>query len=299
MADPDRIELTQAAREHPGAPVLAARGVDAHRPTSPTSRPTRGPLADSIGGQGSLEKIDFGAADVDGHARASRTSATRTSPRRRVIFLDLPDAVYRGYEGDEQLLGAAARRRRGAVRPAAPRDPAPRAADGLLPAGASAITSTTSCAATSALSLLAEGRRWVMPGARASWAGTVFYEDFPYAWWNDFQGRPSARAVWARAAGRRLESRPQYSDISEVDRPQGRRPAPLRAARCRASSRAIRQMLDDVFGYHVARGAGRRRLRLRRTLLGDRSALGHRVARTSARQALRDIDQVEWPIRRS
>ena len=31
-----------------------------------------------------------------------------------------------------------------------------------------------------------EGRRWVMPGPE--YAGIVtFYEDFPYAWWNDFK----------------------------------------------------------------------------------------------------------------
>ncbi|HET9458171.1 MAG TPA: hypothetical protein VFO78_12565, partial [Candidatus Limnocylindrales bacterium] len=33
--------------------------------------------------------------------------------------------------------------------------------------------------------LLAEGRRWVMPGP--DYAGIVtFYEDFPYAWWDGF-----------------------------------------------------------------------------------------------------------------
>ena len=96
------------------------------------------------------------------------------------MFLDLPDAIFRGYEGDEQLLGEPrddddcartsmlrreiarlepqqvylpARRRRARRPPAVPpgRDRPPR-----------------------------RGRRWVMPGPE--YAGTVvFYEDFPYA----------------------------------------------------------------------------------------------------------------------
>src|ERR1019366_8294550 len=36
------------------------------------------------------------------------------------------------------------------------------------------------------LAMIGDARRWVMPGPE--WAGIVsFYEDFPYAWWNDFR----------------------------------------------------------------------------------------------------------------
>ncbi len=42
-----------------------------------------------------------------------------------------------------------------------------------------------------------EGRRWVMPGP--DWPGiVVFYEDFPYAWWNDFQRLDDLRRRPAR-----------------------------------------------------------------------------------------------------
>ena len=52
-----------------------------------------------------------------------------------IVFLDLPDAVFRGYEGDERAARQPARRRRRAGRAAAPGDRPARAAEGLLPAG--------------------------------------------------------------------------------------------------------------------------------------------------------------------
>ena len=52
-----------------------------------------------------------------------------------IVFLDLPDAVFRGYEGDEQLLGAPRADDDRPVRAPPPRDRPARAAEGLLPAG--------------------------------------------------------------------------------------------------------------------------------------------------------------------
>ena len=66
-----------------------------------------------------------------------------------IVFLDLPDAVFRGYEGDDQLLGTPARRRHRAVRPPArARSPGSSRRRSTC-RWASAGTSTTSCAATS------------------------------------------------------------------------------------------------------------------------------------------------------
>jgi LmbE family N-acetylglucosaminyl deacetylase len=102
-----------------------------------------------------------------------------------VVFLDLPDAVFRGYEGDDQLLGA--------VRPD---DDAPLAIlrreiarlepqTLYVPLAVGNHVDHQLCRDVG-VSLLAESRTWVMPGPE--WAGTVaFYEDFPYAWWNNFQ----------------------------------------------------------------------------------------------------------------
>ena len=102
-----------------------------------------------------------------------------------IVFLDLPDAVFRGYEGDEQLLGA------------------PRADDTdpyeilrreivrlepqqvYLPLGVGGHVDHQLCRDVG-VRLLSEGRRWVMPGPE--YTGTVvFYEDFPYAWWDRFE----------------------------------------------------------------------------------------------------------------
>ena len=102
-----------------------------------------------------------------------------------IVFLDLPDAVFRGYEGDDELLGT------------------PRADDDApfellrqeiarlepqkvyLPLGVGGHVDHQLCREVG-VRLLQEGRRWVMPGP--DYAGIVtFYEDFPYTWWNDFR----------------------------------------------------------------------------------------------------------------
>ena len=102
-----------------------------------------------------------------------------------IVFLDLPDAVFRGYEGDEQLLGM-------------PRaddvtvsDLLRREIDRLepqhvyLPLGVGGHVDHQLCR-QAGVDMLGLGQRWVMPGPE--YAGTVvFYEDFPYAWWNDFR----------------------------------------------------------------------------------------------------------------
>jgi LmbE family N-acetylglucosaminyl deacetylase len=100
-----------------------------------------------------------------------------------IVFLDLPDAVFRGYDGDEQLLGK------------------PRADDQApfeilrqeiarlepqkvyLPLGIGGHVDHQLCRDVG-VELLNEARRWVMPGPE--YAGSiVFYEDFPYAFWNE------------------------------------------------------------------------------------------------------------------
>jgi LmbE family N-acetylglucosaminyl deacetylase len=101
-----------------------------------------------------------------------------------VVFLDLADAVFRGYEGDDQLLAAPRDDDR------APYDILRREIDRLepqklyLPLGVGNHVDHQLCRDVG-VRLLADGRRWVMPGPE--YAGIVtFYEDFPYAWWEDF-----------------------------------------------------------------------------------------------------------------
>ena len=102
-----------------------------------------------------------------------------------IVFLDQPDAVFRGYQGDAELLGQ------------------PRADDVqlgqlirreierlepqkvYLPLGVGGHVDHRICRQVG-IDLLSLGQRWVMPGPE--YAGTVvFYEDFPYALWNDFR----------------------------------------------------------------------------------------------------------------
>jgi LmbE family N-acetylglucosaminyl deacetylase len=130
-----------------------------------------------------------------------------------VVNLDLPDAVYRGYEGDAELLGM-------------PRadDPAPvdilrREINRLepqkvyFPLGVGNHVDHQLLREVG-IALLEEGRRWVMPGPE--YTGIItFYEDFPYAWWSDFgrledlpagalDGLPGDVSLW-----------PEYADISD------------------------------------------------------------------------------------
>jgi LmbE family N-acetylglucosaminyl deacetylase len=130
-----------------------------------------------------------------------------------VVHLDLPDAVYRGYEGDAELLGTPR-----------PDDPAPvdvlRREIGRLepqkvyfPLGVGNHVDHQLLREVG-IALLEEGRRWVMPGPE--YTGIVtFYEDFPYAWWSDFgrledlpagalDGLPADVSLW-----------PEYADISD------------------------------------------------------------------------------------
>jgi LmbE family N-acetylglucosaminyl deacetylase len=102
-----------------------------------------------------------------------------------VVFLDLPDAVFRGYEGDEQLLGSPR------ADDIAPIDILRREIARLepqkvyLPLGVGGHVDHQLCREVGT-ALLNDGRRWVMPGP--DYVGRlVFYEDFPYAYWNEFR----------------------------------------------------------------------------------------------------------------
>jgi LmbE family N-acetylglucosaminyl deacetylase len=130
-----------------------------------------------------------------------------------VVFLDLPDAVFRGYEGDDQLLDA-------------PRDDDQAPYDILrreiarlepqklyLPLGVGNHVDHQLCREVG-VGLLAEGRRWVMPGPE--YAGIVtFYEDFPYAWWNDFARVEDLPAGVFDDVPSDIAIAPEYADITD------------------------------------------------------------------------------------
>src|SRR4051795_7443856 len=103
MADPERIEITQQ-RANTQARQFWQRAAWTRSANITNVETDARPIADVIGGQGSLEKIDFGAADA---AAMRKIEEERFAffAECSLIFLDLPDAVYRGYDGDDQLLG--------------------------------------------------------------------------------------------------------------------------------------------------------------------------------------------------
>ena len=162
-----------------------------------------------------------------------------------IVFLDLADAVFRGYEGDEQLLGTPR------ADDVAPFELLSREIARLepqkvyLPLGVGGHVDHQLCREVG-IRLLQESRKWVMPGP--DYAGAVtFYEDFPYAWWSDFQGQASDTTLGLDLP-QGVAVEPQYSDISDVI---DRKAAGLRvyASQIQRLFETDQQMLDSVFGY--------------------------------------------------
>jgi LmbE family N-acetylglucosaminyl deacetylase len=130
-----------------------------------------------------------------------------------IVFLDLTDAVFRGYEGDEQLLGT--------PRPddVSVSDVLRREIDRLepqqiyLPLGVGGHVDHQLCR-RAGVDMLALGQRWVMPGPE--YAGqVVFYEDFPYAWWNDFRSLDQLPAGAFDGLPSNVSLYPTYADIGD------------------------------------------------------------------------------------
>lgn len=173
-------------------------------------------LIDDVSTQGAVMTDDIIEAAAAGELMAKR----RTEEERyayfaeaSVVFLDLADAVFRGYEGDDQLLGAPR------DDDAAPSVRIRREIERLepqavyFPLGVGNHVDHQLCRQVG-IDLLAESRNWVMPGP--AWAGkVVFYEDFPYAWWNAFdrlEQLPDG-ALDGLDAGMMLS--PEYADVGD------------------------------------------------------------------------------------
>jgi LmbE family N-acetylglucosaminyl deacetylase len=130
-----------------------------------------------------------------------------------IVFLDLPDAVFRGYEGDDALLGAPREEdidpyqtlRREIVR-LEPQNV-------YFPLAVGNHVDHQLCRDVG-LRLLGESRRWVMPGPE--WAGNVvFYEDFPYAYWSGFGSLDDLPVGALDGLPREVPLTPRYSDITD------------------------------------------------------------------------------------
>jgi LmbE family N-acetylglucosaminyl deacetylase len=244
LADPERLELTQQ-RANTQARQFWQRAAWTRSANITNAESDARPVADSIGGQGSLEVIDFDAAEQMAMRKLEEERYAYFA-EASVIFLDLPDAVYRGYEGDDQLLGA--------VRDD---DPAPyellrseivRLEPQMVyfPLAVGGHVDHQLCRDVG-VALLGEGRRWVMPGP--GFVGALsFYEDFPYAWWRDWTGTFGDGVALDLPAGVGIEA--QYSDITDV---LARKAAGLRvyASQLPRLFDSDQAMLDDLAGFHA------------------------------------------------
>jgi LmbE family N-acetylglucosaminyl deacetylase len=174
------------------------------------------PVIDDLSTQGAVlteEVLDAAAAGDLMAKRRLEDERYAYFAEASIVFLDLPDAVFRGYANDEQLLGG------------------PRADDDApseilrreiarlepqkvyLPLGVGGHVDHQLCR-EAGVRLLNEARQWVMPGPE--YAGTVvFYEDFPYAWWNEFHRLGDLGADVLANLPADVSIYPTYADITD------------------------------------------------------------------------------------
>ncbi len=214
-ADEDRLEATQADAD--GSAKRFWQRASWYRRASIRAKPLAGQaLMDDVSTQGALYTDDLLEAASAGEIVAKR----RVEDERfayfaeaSVVFLDLPDAVFRGYEGDDQLLGsvrpdddaplAILRREIARLEPQAV----------YVPLAVGNHVDHQLCR-DAGISLLAEPRSWVMQGP--AWAGkVVFYEDFPYAWWRTFQSLDDLPSGALDGIPRDIYLTPRYADITD------------------------------------------------------------------------------------
>jgi LmbE family N-acetylglucosaminyl deacetylase len=246
MADTERIDVTQGYA-NTQARQFWQRAAWTRSANITNEEVDERPIADSIGGQGSLEVVDFGALDAM-ETRKMEEERYAWFIEGSVIFLDLPDAVYRGYEGDEELLGDVRDDDR------APYDLVRSEILRLepqqvyFPLGVGNHVDHQLCRDIG-IALLSEQKAWVMPGP--SFVGRLsFYEDFPYAWWRNFTGPGAGRdggLPVSLPVGVELE--PHYADITpQIDRKAaGIRVYPSQLPGLFESDQGL---LDDLAGYH-------------------------------------------------
>jgi len=215
LADEDALEATQVEADQ-AAKRFWQRSSWYRRASIRAESLAGQPVIDDLPTQGAVltEEVMDAAAAGDLMARR-RLEDERFAyfSEASVVFLDLPDAVFRGYEGDEALLGA------------------PRADDTApfdllrqeivrlepqkvyLPLGVGGHVDHQLCREVG-VALLNESRRWVMPGPE--YAGkVVFYEDFPYAWWNAFGRLEDLGADVVETLPGDVSIFPTYADIDD------------------------------------------------------------------------------------
>ncbi len=172
---------------------------------------------DDVPQQGAVLTDELVAARMAGDVMASRRLEDEryaAFAEASIVFLDLPDAVFRRYEGDEQLLGA--------VRAD---DPAPveilrteiarlEPQKVYFPLGVGGHVDHQ-LMRNVGVALLGAESSWLMPDP--TWAGIVtFYEDLPYAYWSDFTRLEELPADALAGIPSGVALTPEYAATSEV-----------------------------------------------------------------------------------
>jgi LmbE family N-acetylglucosaminyl deacetylase len=215
VATEERLEATQADAD--AAAKRFWQRSSWYRRASIRNRPLAGQvLIDDVPTQGAVatdEEVEAAAAGDLMARRRLEEERYAYFAEASIVFLDLPDAVFRGYEGDEELLGV-------------PRDDDD-APSGIIrreiarlepqkvyfPLGVGNHVDHQLCR-EAGVDLLAESRRWTMPGP--DWAGrVVFYEDFPYAWWGGFERLEDLPAGTFDALPEGVLIAPSFADITD------------------------------------------------------------------------------------
>jgi len=215
-AVPERLDATQAEADASAKRFWQRsswyRRADIH------NRPLAGqPLMDDVPQQGAVLTTGLVEAKMAGDLMAARRLEDERYAyfaEASIVFLDLPDAVFRGYEGDEQLLAAPRADDRAPidllVKEIARLEPQ----KVYLPLGVGDHVDHQLVREVG-VALLEQGRRWVMPGPE--YAGIVtYYEDFPYAWWNGFRRLDDLPSGALAGIPADVGLTPEYADISET-----------------------------------------------------------------------------------
>ncbi|MFV2064131.1 MAG: PIG-L family deacetylase, partial [Chloroflexota bacterium] len=184
QADPGRIAVTQERANTQSRQFWQRAGWT--RSANITNEPGDDrPLRDDVPTQGTLQRFDLGNPD--------RSTMRKVEDERYAYFsesaivdLDLPDAVYRGYEGDEELLGLPHEGDEPPVEILRQEILRLEPQQVYFPLAVGGHVDHRLCR-DAALSLLIDDKAWVMPAPDMA-ARISFYEDFPYAWWSGFSG---------------------------------------------------------------------------------------------------------------
>jgi LmbE family N-acetylglucosaminyl deacetylase len=267
-AESDRLDATQE-----DADIAAKRFWQRsswYRRASIRNTPLAGQvLIDDVPTQGAVLTEDVMAAAAAGELMARR----RVEDERyayfaeaAVVFLDLPDAVFRGYDGDDELLGAPR-----------PDDDAPmlrlrseiarlEPQTVYVPLGVGNHVDHQLCREMGA-ALVSEPRSWIMPGP--GWAGSVvFYEDFPYAWWGGFDRLDQLPDGALDGLGPNVLLTPEYADITD------------QLERKVAGIALYESQLDRLFGGERAMAAQVRAYGAKTAELGGRGGAAERYWHT-------------------